>query len=140
MSKVEKSTSGKLVMHISRTAGCKSDPVEFVTVELKGDATTPSLVLLLKSPPRPDGDTPFTKYLRHLGETNACKKAQQPNLLVCVGGHIVGEEKVSSIFLVVTDDKGSVHLQPSKDPTYADCQEVSGSLGCMIVEELGNGV
>jgi hypothetical protein len=130
----------KMTLEISRTAGCKTDPLAFAEVLLKpAFASTSDDILLFEKQEPVDGVPLLAKYIQHLNQTGACKKTSAPNLVVCLGSRTVGGKRSEiAFFLPVEADQLPV-FPIWNVPIHARC-EPPDALRCTMTEELKNGV
>jgi len=133
-------SGGKVNVRVARTAGCKSNPLPFVQVELKGSQNRPGSVILSETPERKDSVPPVARYIQHLNKTGACRDANQPNLVACAGSRTDGGRTINIVFLIVSEDGNRIAVPTSGIPIHARCEGTSDIAGCFVSEELANSV
>jgi hypothetical protein len=140
--KIAKATAapdGRIAVSAPRTAGCKTDPIGFVQVELKVDGNKPGFVVLAETPERSGNASPVARYIQHLSQTGGCKKADQPDLMTCNGSRTENGRTVNIAFFVM--DRGNLtSMPPSGIPVHARCEDHGRGTVCMVSEELDNDV
>jgi hypothetical protein len=120
--------NGALAVEISKTAGCKSDPLALFEAEIQpGRADFPKVVVLVET--TADSASGVTRFVQHLQNTGACQTTTQPNLMMCTGTRDAGKIKV--IFMLPTDN-GKLVMQKSGPPVHARCEDPAGAIYCFV--------
>ena len=128
--------NGAVTVEISKTAGCKSDPLALFEAEIQpGRADFPKVVVLVET--TADSASGVTRFVQHLQNTGACKTTTQPNLMMCAGTRDAGKIKV---FFMLPTDNGKLVMQKSGPPVHARCEDPAGAIYCFVSATISSDV
>lgn len=130
---------GGMKVSVSRTSGCKSDPLALVTVALRTGAAKPEIVQITETPERSEPEPLVTRYIKHLSQTGACKATRFPNVIACGGSRTAGGKKIDIAFFVVTDGDNKISLAASGIPIHARCEGDAQTSACFVSDDTENG-
>jgi hypothetical protein len=130
---------GGMKASVSRTSGCKSDPLLLVTAALRTGATKPDIVQITETPEQSESEALVTRYIKHLSQTGACKATRFPDVVACGGSRTAGGKKVDIAFFVVTDGDNKISLATTGIPIHARCEGDAQTLACFVSDDTGNG-
>jgi hypothetical protein len=129
-------SNGAMTVEISKTAGCKSDPLALIEAEIQpGRADFPKAVVLVET--TVDSASGVTKFVQHLQSTDACRTTTQPNLMMCAGTRDAGKIKV---FFMLPTNNGKFVMQKYGLPVHARCEDPAGTIYCFVSATIGSDV
>jgi hypothetical protein len=132
--------TGGMNVKLTSTAGCKSDPLGFVQVKLKSNASDPDFFEITETPERSDSEPPVARYIKHLSQTGACRAAKLPDLIACAGSRTDHNGKtIGIVFLIVSESGNKVDIPASGIPIHARCEGDSEVMACSVSDEIENG-
>jgi len=140
IAKVSSAPGGQMVVQVPKAAGCKTDPITFVEVELRGDSSKPAFVALAETPERSEPISPVGKYIQFLGKNGQCQKTTKAGLVVCGGSRTENGRNIKILFFVVVEDGNKVDVPSSGIPIHARCEDFGQGAMCRVDEELENNV
>jgi hypothetical protein len=140
MASLTSGSGGQMLVQVPNSAGCKTDPVTFVQVELNGDSTKPAFVVLAETPERSEPASPVAKYIQYLGQNGGCQKTTQSDLVACGGSRTENGRTIKITFFVVVDRGNNVNIPSSGIPIHARCEDSGQGAVCMVGEELEKNV
>jgi hypothetical protein len=140
ITKVSSAPGGQMVVQVPKATGCKTDPITFVEVELKGDSGKLTSVALAETPERSEPISPVGKYIQFLGKNGQCQKTTQADLVACGGSRTENGRNIKILFFVVVEGGNKVDVPSSGIPIHARCEDFGRGAVCRVDEELENNV